>query len=185
MRHSAYDEFGQRKYLNRAENKRFVKSAGDLPLTRAAFCLTLYFTGCRISEAINLTAQDIDWEEHTIRFRSLKKRNKRHYRRVPIPASLSRNLRKIAGDEEAQIWKFCRSTGWHIVKRTMAKAQISGIHATPKGLRHGFGVRGALAGIPISLIRDWMGHADIETTAIYLNIRDEEERELIKRTWKT
>jgi integrase len=71
-----------------------------------------------------------------------------------------------------------------MIKMIMRTTGISGIHATTKGLRHGFGVRSALEQIPVSVIRDWMGHADAETTAIYLAVKDDEERELMGRTWK-
>ena len=85
--------------------------------------------------------------------------------------------------DEQRLWGFSRTTGWRIIKSVMKAAGIEGIHATTKGLRHGFGVRGALEQIPVSLIQNWMGHADATTTAIYLGVRDEEERELIERTW--
>jgi hypothetical protein len=56
----------------------------------------------------------------------------------------------------------------------MRAAGVSGIHATTKGLHHGFGVREAPEQIPLTLIRQWMGHADAATTAIYLAVRDDE-----------
>ena len=65
----------------------------------------------------------------------------------------------------------------------MRQSQISGVHATTKGLRHGFGVRSAMVQIPPHLIQQWMGHADLSTTAIYLSVQDDEERELIEKTW--
>ena len=74
-------------------------------------------------------------------------------------------------------------SAWRIVKEVMDSAGVSGIHATCKGLRHGFGVRAALAGLPVTLIQRWMGHANPSTTAIYLDVRDDEERELISKTW--
>ncbi|MCB1094525.1 MAG: site-specific integrase [Verrucomicrobiae bacterium] len=184
MKPGAYDAQGRRKYLNKNENRKFLKEADSLCPAESSFCLTLYYSGCRISEALSLTVNDIDWETHVIRFRSLKKRDKVVIRRVPIPASLSKKLKSLEpGTDDLRLWQFSRSTGWRIVKSVMKKAQITGIHATAKGLRHGFGVRGAMERIPVHLLRDWMGHADISTTAIYLDIRDEEERELIKRTW--
>jgi integrase len=36
---------------------------------------------------------------------------------------------------------------------------------------------------PVNLIQNWMGHSDPSTTAIYLAVKDEEERELIEKTW--
>ena len=66
----------------------------------------------------------------------------------------------------------------------MDECEIAGIHATTKGLRHGFGVRGALAKIPLNLLQLWFGHSQSTTTAIYLDVRDDEERTLMQRTWK-
>ena len=67
--------------------------------------------------------------------------------------------------------------------KCLKSAKIAGIHATTKGLRHGFGVRSAMMRIPSNVIQQWLGHADPSTTAIYLAVRDDEERELIEKTW--
>lgn len=48
--------------------------------------------------------------------------------------------------------------------------------AMPKSLRHAFGVDGTQTGVPLNLIQRWLGHADIETTAIYTDVLGEEER---------
>jgi integrase/recombinase XerD len=181
---SAYDQEGRRKYLNRAEGREFLEQVVQQRKLDALFCLTIYYTGCRISEALSLRGDHLDVETNVIRIQSLKKRGRKEIRRVPIPEFLTRELQKIAPSRTDQrIWSFSRTTGWRIVKSVMKNAAISGIHATPKGLRHGFGVRGALEQIPVSLIQGWMGHADSATTAIYLDVHDEEERALIEKTW--
>jgi len=182
---SACDADGRRKYLSKSEGKNFLNEAVQLQKQRALFCLTLYYTGCRISEALNLEGRHLDATANTALIRSLKKRSKKEVRRVPIPEFLIEGLLAIApNDEGCRIWQFSRSTAWRMIKRVMRQAGISGIHATAKGLRHGFGVRGALGQIPINLIQNWMGHADVTTTIIYLEVKGEEERELIGRTWK-
>lgn len=180
---SAYDDKGRRKYLNKAESQKFVQGTGLLSKQEAFFCLTLYYTGCRISEALNLLPSDVDLEMRTVAIRSLKKRERKELRRLPIPEFLVEGLLEIGHRKDSAIWSFSRTTGWRLVKRVMAAVGISGIHATAKGLRHGFGVRGALVKIPITLIQNWMGHADLSTTAIYLAVKDEEERQFMKRTW--
>lgn len=183
--YSAYDSEGRRKYLTLEEGRKFRRSARKLPSVECLFCLTIYYTGVRISEALSLTAADIDIASDTVRVRSLKKREKREFRRLPIPSYLSTGLRKLAESQaESPLWTFSRTTGWRIVKRVMDDAEISGVHATAKGLRHAFGVRGALAKIPLSLLQLWFGHSQSTTTAIYLDVRDEEERTLMQRTWK-
>ena len=180
----AYDHEGRRKYLSRIEGGKFVQHATSLPRPHALFCLTIYYTGCRISEALALRRQDVDSESKAVLIRSLKKRDKREIRRLPIPAFLVEGLLSIAPHEEnKRLWLFSRTTGWRIIKSVMTAAEIAGIHATAKGLRHGFGVRGAMMQIPMSLIQGWMGHAHPSTTAIYLAVKDEEERALIEKTW--
>jgi site-specific recombinase XerD len=54
----------------------------------------------------------------------------------------------------------------------------------PKALRHGFGVAGTQSGVPLNIIQRWMGHARLDTTAIYTNAVGDEERALAKRMWK-
>ena len=65
----------------------------------------------------------------------------------------------------------------------MRVADIEGPHATPKGLRHGFGVQAAAATRQPRLVQKWLGHRSLDTTAIYVDAQDEEERELAARMW--
>lgn len=181
---TAYDADGRRKYLCGDEGRRFVLYAAELPRAEALFCLTIYYTGCRISEALALRLSDIDIETKVILIRSLKKRGRREIRRVPAPDFLITGLVALAlGDSPWPLWRFSRTTAWRRIKKVMKLAKITGIHATTKGLRHGFGVRSAMMRIPSNVIQQWLGHADPATTAIYLAVRDDEERELIEKTW--
>ena len=50
-------------------------------------------------------------------------------------------------------------TAWRQVHAVMEEAKLSGVKASPKGLRHGFGVTAVSAGIPLNLIQKWLGHA--------------------------
>ena len=53
------------------------------------FCHTLAYTGCRISEALALTTDRIDFKDGTVIFESLKKRRTGVFRPVPIPLPCS------------------------------------------------------------------------------------------------
>jgi site-specific recombinase XerD len=54
----------------------------------------------------------------------------------------------------------------------------------PKALRHGFGVHGVTeAEVPLNMIKKWLGHSRIETTAIYADALGKEERLLASRMW--
>lgn len=179
----AYDVQGRRKYLSRDEGLRFLQEAAALVTRQRLLCQVLFYTGCRVSEAIPLKRANIDEPTNRLLFKSLKKRGKTLYRRIPVPATLIRDLMKLETLDEDRLWIYSRTTVWRIVKTTMTRAGISGVHATCKGLRHAFGVRCALATIPLPHVQRWMGHADSKTTSIYLDVRDEEECALMKNTW--
>lgn len=65
----------------------------------------------------------------------------------------------------------------------MQRAEVNGAHATPKGLRHAFGVACAVNKIPLPIIQKWLGHEHMETTAIYMQATGEEERSLAACLW--
>src|SRR2546423_313831 len=80
-----YDLKGQRKYLTPAERTEFLQTAKDAPEEVRTFCGTLVYTGCRISEALALTAARVDLSDGVVVIESLTKRRKGVYRAVPVP----------------------------------------------------------------------------------------------------
>jgi len=80
---------GKRKYLTAEEQGRFIAAANAHGRAEVrTFCLTLAYTGCRISEALELTPERIDLSDKSITFRTLKQRNKIKYRSVTCPDTL-------------------------------------------------------------------------------------------------
>ena len=119
-------------------------------------------------------------------FETLKRRRRGYFRAVPIPDSLVKLLRRLQpNDPSARVWNFARATGYRLIKDYMAQAGIAGGMASPKGLRHGFAVACLGQNIPLPTVQKWLGHARLETTAIYLNVSGDEERELAARLWST
>jgi len=183
---SLLDGKGRRKYLNSVERKLFFRNANNLDKEKKLFCLFLYWTGVRISEAINIDVCQIDFDEHKVVIKSLKKRGKTVFRQIPIPEHFSSELMKyISGNrlEEKPFLKD-RRTYSRYVKSLMKQSGIDGPQASPKGLRHSFAVHCLMKSIPLTLIQKWMGHSSITTTAIYLNVVGEEERKFAERIWK-
>jgi integrase len=75
-------------------------------------------------------------------------------------------------------------TAWRRVIEVMEAAGIPpGPHRCPKGLRHGYGVHAISSGVPLNMLRRWMGHASMETTAIYANALGAEEQGIAARMW--
>lgn len=186
---SLYTRFGTRKYLTPAERDRFIAAAEANPRDVRLLCLTLAYTGCRVSEALALTPTSIEAHDGFIALRSLKRRNRAVViREVPVPFWLLDELATLSREREsvAPLWPLSRSWAWRLVKAVMADAGIAeGIHATPKGLRHGYGLHGIRSGVPITLVQRWLGHARLSTTAIYLQAMGDEEREIASRMWLT
>ncbi len=150
----------------------------------------LHFTGCRISEALSLTPKRIDFENKALIFETLKKRREGVYREVPCPDRLLDTLDLVHGLKEQRkrrderLWDWSRTTAWRRVKAVIDAAGIeAGAHASPKGLRHGYGVGAVSAGVPLNMLSKWMGHSKIETTAIYANALGEEQRQIAERMW--
>ena len=183
MTQSLYDSTGTRKYLVAKERLAFVKAAiaegGDV----MTFCLTLAITGARISEVLALTANRIDSADKTIVFETLKQRKKRVFRAVPVPRALIPLLTMYTVGHEGRLWRWGRTKGWKIVKAAMRKAGIVEGLCKPKALRHAFAVEAGQKGIPLNIVQRWLGHARIETTAIYASAIGDEERNLARRAW--
>lgn len=176
---------GRRKYLTPRERLRFLEAAAREPAEIETFCLTLAWTGCRVSEALGLTHADLDHEGRTVTVRCLKKRRAGIVREVPVPAHFLATLARIHGHgpPDARLWPIARSTAWRNVKAVMRTVGVGAAAASPKGLRHTFGVHAVRSGIPLNLLQRWLGHASMATTAIYANVMGAEEQEIAARMW--
>jgi integrase len=185
MTGSLFDHRGVRKYLVASERHAFVGEACRQEDSIAAFCLTLAVTGARISEALSLTIERIDEANGSVVFRTLKQRNKTLFRAVPVPRSLIRLLLSVQPMPCEPVWSWGRTTAWKVVKSVMRNAGIADGLCKPKALRHAFAIEAGQNGVPLNIVQRWLGHARIETTAIYAGALGEEERSLARRSWKS
>jgi integrase/recombinase XerD len=177
-----YDQNGRRKYLSADERIRFLAVADRLAPAQRALCYVLAYGGCRISEALALTVHHLDIERLALTIRTLKRR-RTVFRVVPVPEAVVAILRSVPVGTEGRLLPIHRATAWRLVKAVMARAGVSGPMASPKGLRHGFGICAAGHNVPTNLIQRWMGHASPVTTAIYLDAVGVEERRFASRMW--
>ena len=76
---------GSRKYLTQDERQAFLTAAAQFPHTVRSFCSVLAYTGCRLAEALALTADRVDLTTSRLTFETLKKRKRGIYRAVPVP----------------------------------------------------------------------------------------------------
>ncbi|WP_043715755.1 tyrosine-type recombinase/integrase [Brucella intermedia] len=181
---------GSRKYVTSEERRAFLQAARQMSLETYTLARVLLETGCRISEALNLRITNVDLNEKCLYIESLKKRKKGVFRRVPVQnvtimqlLTIYERTNKGELKGESRIFRWSRMTGYRHVVAVMQKAGISGIHATPKGLRHGFAVAALEAGAPLNMVQKWLGHAHLDTTSIYVDLMGGEERRLAERIW--
>ncbi|MBL8227363.1 MAG: tyrosine-type recombinase/integrase [Bryobacterales bacterium] len=181
-----FDSAGQRKYLTPVQRQDFLRAAKEAPEAVYTFCATLAHTGCRISEALALTGSRVDLAAGVVILESLKKRRKGVFRAVPVPKEFLQTLDTVHGlaqTGDALLWNWSRTTAWRRVKEVMEAASIRGLYATPKGVRHGFGVKATTSDVPLNMTQKWMGHARLETTTIYADAVGPEERKIAARMW--
>jgi integrase/recombinase XerD len=185
MTRGLFDQDGNRKYLTAKERLAFVYAASREDQAISTFCLTMAFTGARISEVLALTASRIDAADEAIIFETLKQRKKKIFRAVPVPRRLLPLLTDYSLKEPGRLWPWGRTTAWKVVKSVMRRAGISESLCKPKALRHAFAVEAGQKAIPLNIVQRWLGHARIETTAIYASAIGDEERNLARRAWSS
>ncbi len=196
-----YDKSGGRLYINKNERERFLNEASNEVRENRMFCHVLNYTGCRISEALALSSNQILFEDRVLVFQTLKKRKfdqngqekDPEYRRIEVPDRLIKELdltfdlrrhQKSKDPEPFLLFPKSRSTGWRIIKRVLDNANIKGSQATPKGFRHGFGIAMAQSGMPLTELKKLLGHGSTDTVEIYLAFQGEERRELVMKGWQ-
>ena len=150
------------------DEEEFVKLIKNTKkdLHKLAFLLG-FGAGLRISEIINLETRDINFNEKKIFIRQGKGGKDRI---VPLPKGFKQKhiimIPFQIGVRALQI----------AFKNTAVRAGL--IDSKPDihfhSLRHGFGSQSAKKGIPIHHIRTLMGHSNISTTNVYLELNPKE-----------
>jgi len=131
---------GARKYLTAGERDAFLRQAELADRQVQTLCMTLAFAGCRLSEALALTADRVDLAAGVVVIESLKKRRTGVYRSVSVPPALLDALDMVHGIRELQtqrgkrrgqrLWPWSRMTGWRAVHGVMRAARLDGLHAS-------------------------------------------------------
>lgn len=164
------------------KNIQIIKDSVNLPF--GLFAYLLLHTGCRRNEALALTYEDIDWDNHIIHIDKsivwtpnqpeLKStKTEAGTRIVPLLDSLADKLdRKGRGIIFKQDDGYISQIGFR--RRWDKYAEQSGITCTPHQLRHLFATILYEAGIDEVLATEMMGHTSTKVTHdIYTHIRME------------
>ncbi len=91
---------GHRLYLTAEERAAFLLAAQHFPREVRTLCVILHDTGCRISEALALTSDRVDFSGKAVVFETLKKRTRGVFRAVPVPDATLDLLAMVHGLRE-------------------------------------------------------------------------------------
>ena len=145
----------------------------------------LWQTGCRITEALKVTRNDIDTYNLSIKVLTEKQRNKNSkpvYRVIPITAELSNELASYALTENItdRLFDITRQRAFQIIKAVANRAGITKpVH--PHTLRHSFAVCCISQGVPLPVVKDLLGHSSVLTTMVYLRIVQQDARQFLSQ----
>jgi len=139
---------------------------------------TLYSTGIRRDELINIKLNDVFLSENLIKV--LGKRNKE--RLVPVLASLNKRIKDYldfrneirSNSSNLFITKKGKSIGpslvYRVVKKYFSKVSTK-VKSSPHVLRHSFATHMLNNGADINSIKEIMGHSSLASTQIYTKIK--------------
>ncbi|MBI5639492.1 MAG: site-specific integrase [Nitrospirae bacterium] len=134
--------------------------------------LFLWNTGARVSEALSVRVDDIDLIGKVLRVTTLKRQG--HVRVIPLQngfigeIALWINVQGIKKGDK--LFSFKRKTAYNYVKRGCDLAGITDKRSHPHTWRHSFAVNCITQQVPVTVLKEWLGHRDITKTLIYTQI---------------
>jgi integrase/recombinase XerD len=169
--------------LSREEERKLIAHAYRVQGARGLLIKTLFQTGARVSEFVNIKGNEVFFEEQMILISKAKGGKSRY---VPMLPQLAQELRTHLGDrttgylfETVQHTPYSPRRIQQIIKETASDAQITK-RVYPHLLRHSVATTLLEQGMPIEQIQKFLGHAKLETTQIYA----ESSAEMIKESYQ-
>jgi integrase/recombinase XerD len=156
--------------LSRDEERRLIAHAYRMKGTRGLLIKTLFQTGARVSEFVNIKVHELFFEEQMILISKAEGGKSRY---VPILPELAQELRTHLGERaNGHLFETIHSTPYsprriqQIIKETADEAKITK-RVYPHLLRHLVATTLLERGMPLEQIQMILGHAKLETTQIY------------------
>lgn len=163
--------------LSKEEVKKLIDEMDYIK--HKAITLTLYSTGARISELVNLKPSDIDSKRMVVRINEGKGRKDRYVMLSPLLLVCLRKYWKLSTPKPEQylfngayIGKKMTRSGVNWFLRKNAKAAGIQKHISPHVLRHSFATHLLEDGVNIRVVQMVLGHESLRTTQIYTHIAD-------------
>lgn len=165
------------KYLDKQKVDEMLQRASNDNKRNYLILLTLWRTGIRNSELINLKKRDIKTDELIVR------QGKGHKDRiVPLDKHVSDLLQFHSGKMALDDRLFPLTSAQ--IRNIVHKYQPDGEIVKPHNLRHSFAVYCLKQNVNLRSLQKILGHTDLTTTAVYLDLVAKDIKEdLLKVEW--
>jgi len=159
-----------------------------------ALLLLLYNTGARISEALAVRSSDLRLDRpRQVRFLG-KGRKERICPLWPETAAALRRIIRVEGSNDVLFQSrrgtpLTRDGAAYLLQKYVRLAAKSNSapplrRVTPHVLRHSCAVALLQAGVDVTVIRDYLGHASVSTTSRYITTNLQMKRQVLDAFWK-
>jgi len=181
------------KALSYAEISAILDAAGDLDtptgLRDRALLELLYGTGTRISEAVGMDVDDLDFDQFTLQVTGKGNKQRRlplgEYAAVALSAYLVRGRPVLATQGRGTARVFLNSRGGPLSRQSAwlvlsSAAHRAGIPAavSPHTMRHSFATHLLEGGADVRVVQELLGHSSVTTTQIYTQVTAETLRQV-------
>lgn len=169
-------EVTPRKSLTRMELemiRRACKTKRDLAIVD-----TLYSTGCRVSELINMKISDINREDKSIHIIGKGKKHNTCYLNTNAQLSLNEYMKERKDDStylfvgKREPFNKLSIKAIELIFKDISKN--TGIMVTPHIMRHTCATLSLQSGMPLHQVQRMLGHASSDTTLIYAETSQED-----------
>ncbi|MDQ7032367.1 MAG: tyrosine-type recombinase/integrase [Desulfonauticus sp.] len=145
--------------------------------------LLLRYTGARVSEILQLDdTRDIDFRNGEVIINTMKRRAKAR-RNVPIPSNVVAEIGRILAtfpDLRGELTRISRIAVFNCFQKRAEEAGLPKQLRHPHVLRHTRAIELLRSGVPVTGVQQILGHTDISTTAIYLQLSGTEIKQIMR-----
>lgn len=161
--------------LSTEEVKAIISHTNNLK--HYALLMLLYSSGLRPGEVVKVRTTDIDAERMMLKVRQSKGKKDRYTILSPVCLQVLRRYWKVYRPEGGWLFEgVVPGTAYSVrsLQQLFHRAcRKAGIHkaVTPHSLRHSFATHLLEEGVDTLTIKELLGHNNLQTTAIYLHVR--------------
>ncbi len=184
-----------------------LAAASSKGLRNHAIVMTFLTSGIRLDELINLQIGDLNVDKRLISIIPKGSKNEKRYRNINllgvsillnyINFTYASHMKRLSQDRYKELYIFSASNGEHALDPKTIQTFVSNIYdqcaTIPKTkdgrkrpynvhtFRHCFAVYGLEGGLDIFTISKLLGHKDIKSTAIYLDLFNDQLRKAVEQ----